>query len=84
MTKKKVNSKQGKRQIIWFNPPYSKYVTKKLGKFFSSLIDKHFLSHHELHKSFNRNNVKVSYSCLPNIKSVINAHNGNITFTNNW
>ena len=71
MTKKKDNSKQGKRQIGLPPPslPYNKYVTTKLGKFFSSLIDKHFLSLHKLHKSFNRNNVKVSYSCLPNIKN---------------
>ena len=30
---------------------------------------------HKLHKLFNRNNVKLSYSCLPNIKSIINSHN---------
>ena len=33
---------------------------------------------HQLHKFFNRNNVKVSYSSLPNFKSVINGHNRNI------
>ena len=31
-----------------------------------------------IHKLFNRNNVKVSYSSLPNFKSVINGHNKNI------
>ena len=72
---KKDNPQQRKRQIIWFNPPYSKNVTTKVGKFFLSLIDKHFPPHHKLHKLFNRNNVKISYSCLPNIKSIINAHN---------
>ena len=39
---KKDNSQQRKRQIIWFNPPYSKNVTTKVGTFFLSLIDKHF------------------------------------------
>ena len=29
-----------------------------------SLIDKYFPPHHKLHKLFNRNNVKTSYSCL--------------------
>ena len=33
---------------------------------------------HQLHKLFNRNNVKVSYSSLPNFKKVINGHNKNI------
>ena len=74
------NSQQCKRQIIWFNPPYSKNVTTKVGKFFLSLIDKHFPPHHKLHKLFNRNNVKISYSCLPNIKSIINAHNRKILY----
>ena len=77
---KKDNSQQRKRQIIWFNPPYSKNVTTKVGKFFLSLIDKHFPPHHKLHKLFNRNNVKISYSCLPNIKSIINAHNRKILY----
>ena len=66
---KKDNPQQRKRQIIWFNPPYSKNVTTKVGKFFLSLIDKHFPPHHKLHKLFNRNNVKI-----PNIKSIINVH----------
>ena len=77
---KKENSQQCKRQIIWFNPPYSKNVTTKIGKFFLSLIDKHFPPHHKLYKLFNRNNVKISYSCLPNIKSIINAHNRKILY----
>ena len=40
-----------------------------------SLIYKHLPPHHKLHKFFNQNSVKISYSCLPNIKSMINAHN---------
>ena len=75
---KKDNSQQRKRQIIWFNPPYSKNVTTKVGKYFLSLIDKHFPLHHKLHKLFNQNNVKISYSCPTNIKSMINAHNRNM------
>ena len=33
---------------------------------------------HQLCKLFNCNNVKVSYSSLPNFKSVIHGHNKNI------
>ena len=71
---------QRKRQIIWFNLPYSKNVITKVGKFFLSLIYKQFPPHHKLHKLFNRNNVKISYSCLPNIKSIINGHSRKILY----
>ena len=77
---KKNNLKQRKKQIVWFNPPYSKNVTTEVGKFFLRLIDKHFPPQHKLHKLFNRNSVKISYSCLPNIKSIINAYNRKILY----
>ena len=67
--------RQRKRNILWFNPPFSKSVVTKIGKTFLRLIDKHFPPHHKLHKLFNRNNVKISYSCMPNVKSIINKHN---------
>ena len=67
-----------KRQIIWFNPPYSVNVKTNVGKLFMRLIDKHFPSHHKFHKLFNRNNVKLSYSCMPNMKNVIQKHNSKI------
>ena len=34
-------------------------------------------------KLFNRNNIKLSYSCMPNIKSIINSHNKNVLQENN-
>ena len=64
-----------KRQIIWFNPPYSVNVKTNVGKLFMRLIDKHFPRHHKL---FNRNNVKLSYSCMPSMKNVIQKHNSKI------
>ena len=77
---KRDNSQQRKRQIICSKPPYSKNVTTNVGTFFLSLIDKHFPPHHKLHKLFNRNNVKISYSSLPNIKSIIKEHNRKILY----
>ena len=77
---KKDNSQQRKRQIIWFKPPYSKNVNTKLGKFFLSLIDKPLPLHHKLHKLFNQSSVKLSFSCLPNIKSIINTHKRKILY----
>ena len=64
-----------KRNIIWFNPPFNNNTSTNIGRFFLNLIRKHFPRQHKLNKIFNKNKVKVSYSCMPNIKSVINAHN---------
>ena len=64
-----------KRNIIWFNPPYSKSVTTNVGRYFLQLVEKHFPKHNKLHKIFNKNTIKVSYSCLPNVKSSVNKHN---------
>jgi hypothetical protein len=59
------------RNIIWFNPPYSTNVRTNVGRNFLSLVDKHFPPSNPLHKIFNRNSVKVSYSCMNNCESVI-------------
>ena len=53
-------------------------VKTNIAKKFLQLVDKHFPVNHNLHKAFNRNNVKVSYSCMPNTASVIKAHNKRI------
>ena len=70
----KTNSTR-RRNIIWFNPPFSKSVKTNVGKTFLKLIDKHFPPSNSLHKIFNRNNVNVSYSCMEKIKSAISNHN---------
>ena len=51
------------RKIIWFNPPFSKGVSTNVAKKFLGLLDKHFPRGNPLHRIFNRNTVKVSYSC---------------------
>ena len=45
---------------------------------FLKLIKKHFLKGNSLNKIFNKNKVKVSYSCMGNISSIISSHNKNI------
>ena len=57
-------------------------VTTNIAKCFLNLIDKHFPKRHKLHKIFNRNNVKVSYSCLPNVASIVTSHNKTILSNN--
>ena len=67
-----------KRNIIWFNPPYSKYLKTNTGKTFLQLLSKNFPKDHEMHKIFNKNTVKTSYTCMNNISSILPTHNKNI------
>ena len=67
-----------KRKVIWFNPPYSMNVKTNIARKFLQLLDNHFPTDHHLHKVFNRNNVKVSYSCMPNTSNTIKSHNKRI------
>ena len=71
------NKRTRKRNLIWFNPPFSANVKTKVGNYFLNLIRKPFPPHHKFSKLFNRNTIKVSYSCMPNIKAEIHKHNKN-------
>ena len=62
------------RKIIWFNPSYIVNVKTNIGRIFLRLIDKHLPRHHKYCKLFNRNNVQLSYSYMPNMRSVIRNH----------
>ena len=66
-----------KRNITWFNPPYSKHVASNIGKQFLNLLDTCFPPTNKLHKILNRNTVKISYKCMPNMKQIISNHNKN-------
>ena len=72
------DTKNRKRNITWPNPPFSLNVSTNIGKKFFTLLGKHFPKTHRLHKLFNPNNVKVSYSSLSNFKSVITGYDKNI------
>ena len=63
-----------KRDKLWFNPSYSANLKIKVGKIFIRLVDKHFPRHHKYYKLFSRNSIKLSYSCMPNMKNVIRKH----------
>ena len=66
------------RNIIWYNPPFSKNVKSNIGRTFLRLIDKCFPTGHKLRKIFNRNTLKISYSCMPNVKQIIDGHSKTI------
>ena len=67
-----------KRNILWFNPPYSKNVKTNVGKTFLKLVSTHFPKEHQIHKIFEKNTIKISYSCMQNIGSVLSSYNKNI------
>ena len=75
--------KNRKRNITWFNPPYSKSVETNIARTFLNLVKKHFPPNHKYHKLFNKNNIKVSYSCMDNMESKIKNHNRKVLYDNN-
>ena len=72
-------NKNRKRNITWFNPPFSKHVSNNIGKKFIHLISKHFPKEHPLHSICNRNTIKISYSCMNNMRAIVKSHNNIIT-----
>ena len=50
-------------------------VNINIGQKFLTLVDKHFPKGNKLRKIFNRNTLKISYSCMNNTKQIIDNHN---------
>ena len=73
--------KNRQRNIIWFNPPYSMNVQTNIGREFLNLVSKHFPKKHRYNKIFNKNSIKVSYSCTDNLLTIIKKHNRKILET---
>ena len=72
------NNKQNtKRNVTWFNLPFSVNVKTKVGNYFLNLLRKHFPSCHKFTKLLNSNSIKVSYTCMSNITAKIHKHNKN-------
>ena len=63
------------RRIFWFTPPYNMEVVNKLGREFFKLLKRNFPITNPPHKIFNKNNIKLSYSYMPIINSIINKSN---------
>ena len=70
--------RQRRRKITWFNPPFSCNVATNIGREFLRILSKNFPLKHRYHKIFHRNTVKISYSCLPNMSSIIKSHNNKV------
>ena len=63
------------QKIIWYNPPYDKNVKSRIGREFLRLTDECFPAGHKLRRIFNRNTLKLSYSCMQNVQQIIKGHN---------
>ena len=72
------NKRKRTRKTIWYNPPFCKTVKTRIKRKFIDLVKKCFSKENPLHKILNKDTINLSYSCLPNIGSKINAHNKKI------
>ena len=61
--------------MLGFNPPWNSAVKTNVGKQLLRLIDTSFPIGNPLRKLLNRNTVKVSYKCMPNMRKAIARHN---------
>ena len=74
----KSKSRNRKRNILWYNPPFSLSVRSNIASDFLKLLDRCFPHGHPLRKLLNRNTVKVSYSCTPNMEKIITSRNAKL------
>ena len=63
-----------KQNIVRFSPPYSELVKTNIGHEVLRLLVKHFPSTYRLLKICNKNNVKKSYCCMPNMALITSTH----------
>ena len=67
-----------RRKVHWCNIPYSSNVDQPMGRMVLQAVDKWFPKNHFLHRFYNRNTIKVSYSTTRNLKAIVDAHNRKI------
>ena len=81
--RQQTHKKNRKRNITWYNPPWNSNMKTNLGRKFLNVVDKCFTKTHPLYKIFNRHTLKLSYSCMPNMKTIIVSHNKKIISESN-
>ena len=57
--------------IYIFKLPVYIFSYTNIGREFLNLISKHFPKNHQYSKIFNKNNMKVCYSCTDNLQTII-------------
>ena len=66
--------------MIWYKASFSLNVKTNVGKLFFKILRKNFPKTNSLSKIFNKNTVKISYSCTRNVKYIISGHNKQILY----
>ena len=56
-------------------------IPTNIGREFLNLVSKYFPKNHRYNKIFNKNNIKVNYSCTDNLQTIIKKHNRKILET---
>ena len=82
MSRKTQQKVKGKGRSFGLTHLFEGQSKPRLEKNFFEIIKKHFNKKCKFSKIINRNNVKLSYSCMPNIASIIKRHNNKIMKTN--
>ena len=59
------------KNTVWVGGPWTAVISFKL-------IKKHFTVNHRFYKIFNKNTIKLSYSCMPSVGSAIKQHNSKL------
>ena len=70
--------KQRKRKIIYFVPPFDRRVKTKIGKQFLQILDRTIPKGHKLYPVLNRHTVKLGYTNMPNLMSMVSHHNSKV------
>ena len=76
MNKKKRRNRH-KRQH-WFNPPHSDNLRTNVGEKFINAVEEEFPENHPLHRIFNTNTIRLSYSNMPNMQMKVSMHNAKV------
>lgn len=69
------------RKVTWYNPPFDLTVKTDIGRAFLKILKESFGENNPLKNIFNKNTVKLSYSCMPNFKNILDGHN---KFISGW
>ena len=71
----KTGKRNRRKPSIFYNAPFCLSVKTNIGKEFFKIVDKHFNKDHQYYKILNRNTIKLSYSCMNNVRAIIQSHN---------
>ena len=75
--------KKKKMKNFMVQPPFSEHVKTNIGRIFLNLLEKQFPPRYRFRKICNKNTVKISYSCMPNMAAILSRHNKTVLASKN-